>query len=69
MTEEELNDAIMEKLKEIRAMLEANSGIQYLSMAIHADRAIEFHNSYGIKGKTKKDHKGLSIDGYLRGDE
>lgn len=69
MTEKELNDAIMDKLKEIRAILEENGGVQKLSMAICEDGSIIFFNTYGLKGFSKKDHKDVEIDGYLRGDE
>ena len=64
MTESELNEAIMEKLMYIRMLLEANGGVQYLSMAIYDDGAIQFHNK-----SFEKDWKGLRLEVYLRGGE
>ena len=61
----EISAEIMRHLQEIKALLEANGGLQYLSMCIYANGAIEFHNGYGIENC---DCKGLFIDGYMQGE-
>lgn len=67
MNVQQLNAEIMKRLTEIRTMLIENGGCQYLSMAIHKDQSIEFHNSYGFR--EEDDHRGLELHGYIRGEE
>lgn len=61
----EISAEVMRHMHEIKALLEANGGVQYISMCIHNHGSIEFHNAHRIEGA---DCKGLVIDGYERGD-
>ena len=61
----EISAEVMRHMKEIKALLEANGGVQYLSMTIFEDETIMFHNGYGLKGK---DCKGLCIHGFIEGE-
>lgn len=61
MNNSQLNSAIMSKLKEIRALLEENGGVQYLSMAIMSDGGIMYHNSFDWDAVASKN---MNLEGY-----